>query len=61
MSKIPLKDWALAHGINPDTASQKARRGKLKTAEFIGRQWFIDQDEPNIDNRIKSGKYLKKK
>lgn len=61
MSKITLKDWAIKNGINPDTASQKARRGKLKSAERIGRQWFIDSSEPNTDNRIKSGKYIKQK
>lgn len=57
--KIPLNLWAHKNRISPDTATQKARRGKLKTAELIGRQWFIDPNEPNIDNRIKSGKYIK--
>lgn len=60
MSKIPLKDWAIKHGISPDTATQKARRGKLP-AKKIGVQWFIGEEEPNPDHRIKSGKYIKQK
>lgn len=55
--KIPLKKWAEKNGLNPASARQKALRGKFKTAEKIGRDWFIDEDEPNTDNRIKSGQY----
>jgi hypothetical protein len=54
---ITLKEWAIAHGINPATARQKAGRGGFKTARKIGRDWFIDENEENIDNRVKSGKY----
>ena len=55
---IPLKDWAELNGILPESARQKATYGGFKTAIKIGRQWFIDKDEPNTDNRIKSGKYI---
>jgi len=54
---ITLKEWAIAHDINPATARQKAGRGGFKTAQKIGRDWFIDEEEENIDNRVKSGKY----
>ncbi len=61
LPKIPLNVWARMNGLNPDSATQKARRGKFETAERIGRQWFINPNEPNTDNRIKSGKYAKQK
>ena len=54
---IPLKEWAENHGLNPMTAAQKAARGSFESAQKIGRQWFIDKDEPNTDHRVKSGKY----
>ena len=55
---IPIIEWAEAHNIDDSTARKKAIRGGFKTAIKIGRQWFIDKDEPNTDNRIKSGKYI---
>lgn len=51
--KIPLKDWAEREGITDSRARQKALSGQLETAKKIGRQWFIDEDEKNIDNRFK--------
>ena len=54
---ITLKEWAEINGLESSTARQKAARGSFKTARKIGRQWFIDADEPNSDNRVKSGKY----
>lgn len=50
---IPLTEWAKLHGINPATARQKAGRGMFKTARKSGRDWFINADEPNSDNRCK--------
>lgn len=58
MNKILLSEYALLHNINPATARQRAGRGAYKTAEKIGRDWFIDPEEPHIDKRIKSGKYI---
>lgn len=55
---IPLKDYAKKHGILPATARQKAGRGGYKTAQKIGRDWFVDETEPFIDLRVKSGKYV---
>ena len=55
---ISLMEFAEMHGIEGATARQNALRGKYKTARKIGRNWVIDKNEPVIDNRIKSGKYV---
>lgn len=48
---ITLKEWAIKHGITPDTARQRANRGAFKTAVKKGRDWFIEEDEELIDHR----------
>lgn len=58
MGMIPLKDYALKHGRNPATFRQKAIRGGFQTAQKIGRDWMIDEDELYIDRRVKSGEYV---
>lgn len=50
---IPLTEYADLHGITADTAKQRAQRGAYKTTVKIGRQWFIDPNEPHVDNRSK--------
>ena len=55
---ISLIEYAQLHGIEGATARQNALRGKYKTARKIGRIWVIDKNEPNIDGRITSGKYV---
>ena len=50
---IPLKEWARLNGISAATARQKAGRGGLKTARKVGRDWMIDRNEANPDNRTK--------
>ena len=35
-----------------------AERGGFLTARKIGRQWFIDENEPYSDLRVKSGRYI---
>lgn len=55
---IPLKEYAKRFDKAYVSIQQKARRGGFQTAQKIGRDWFIDEDEPYIDNRIKSGKYV---
>ena len=57
---IPLKEYAERKGKNHVTTVQKAMRGGFRTARKIGMQWFIDENEPFIDNRITSGKYVGK-
>jgi hypothetical protein len=54
---ISLAEYAEKHGKHHITVQQKARRGGFKTAQKIGRNWVIDEDEPYEDNRINSGKY----
>lgn len=50
---IPLKEYAAAHGFPDNTARKRAARGSFKTAVKMGRDWFIDSEEPWIDNRLK--------
>lgn len=55
--EIPLIEWARRNGISPSTARQKAQRGTIPAVKH-GRDWFIDEDAPNTDARVKSGKYI---
>lgn len=57
MGMITLKEYAIRHNYNPVVLRQKALRGGFKTATKMGRDWIIDEDEPLIDNRVKSGKF----
>lgn len=58
MPMIPLIEYARRHGKNHASVSQKAKRGTFKTAVKVGRDWFIDEDEPYSDARIRTGKYV---
>lgn len=60
MALILMTEYAKKHGKDPTTVTQKAGRGNFRTAVKIGRQWFIDEDEPYIDARVTSGKYVGK-
>ena len=55
---ITLREYAKRHEKNPVTVAQKAARGKFETAQKIGRDWFIDEDEPYEDRRVKHGRYV---
>ena len=57
---ISLAEYAKQNGIDPATARQRAIRGAYRTARKIGRDWVIDQNEPHVDHRVKSGYYIKK-
>lgn len=48
---ISIAEYAALHNRAAITVQQKARRGGFKTAKKIGRDWFIDEDEPYEDNR----------
>ena len=50
---ITLAEYARRHGRALATVRQKAYRGGFKTARRVGRDWFIDEDEPLVDNRRK--------
>ena len=57
MALISLTEYAKKHGKAPVSVRQKAQRGGFQTAQKIGRNWVIDEDEPYEDERITSGKY----
>lgn len=58
MAKIPLKEYAERVGKTRATCYNKYRRGGFKTAEKIGRDVFVDEDEPFVDERLKSGNWI---
>jgi hypothetical protein len=58
---ISLTEYAKLHGLARDTVVQRAKRGAYKTARKVGAVYVIDANEPHIDHRIKSGKYIKSK
>lgn len=55
---IPLTVYAARHGVDDAYLRARARAGKFPTAVKIGRDWLISPDEPLVDRRIKSGKYI---
>lgn len=55
---IPLSVYAAQHGVDDAYLRARARAGKFPTAIKIGRDWLISPDEPLVDRRIKSGKYI---
>lgn len=58
MALITLKEYADRCGRSLVTVRQKMYRGGFKTVRKIGRQYFIDENEPYIDERVISGKYV---
>ena len=55
---IPLTVYAAQHGVDDAYLRARARAGKFQTATKLGRDWLISPDEPLIDLRVKSGKYI---
>lgn len=58
MPLITIAEYARLHGRSVVSVRQKCQRGGFETARKLGRDWFIDSDEPYPDNRIRSGKYV---
>lgn len=58
MALIPLIEYGRRHGKERHTVFKKYQRGGFKTAQKIGRDILIDEDEPYIDARVKNGKYV---
>lgn len=58
MAVITLAEYARRHGKHRVTAWERAERGCFQTAHKVGGTWLIDEDEPWIDGRIRSGKYI---
>lgn len=52
---IPIKIYAERNGIDASTVRHKCLKGNYKTAQKIGRDWLIDEDEPHIDLRRRNG------
>ena len=50
---VPLTEYAKRHGKNPAIARQAAGRGSFQTARKMGRDWFVDEDEPWPDRRVR--------
>ncbi|MCD8190545.1 MAG: hypothetical protein LUD78_10060 [Clostridiales bacterium] len=50
---ISIKEYAAKHGRSPVSVRQLAARGGLETAQKMGRDWFVDEDEPYPDHRRK--------
>lgn len=58
MSKlISTAEYAAKHGKSPRVVRQKILDGTLP-AKMIGGRYAIKEDEPYIDARITSGKYI---
>ena len=57
MALISISEYAKKHGKHRITVAQKCQRGGFQTAQKIGRNWVIDEDEPYSDNRVTSEKY----
>ena len=58
---VSITEYAKMQGLTRDTVLQRAKRGAYKTARKIGNNWVLDKNEPHIDHRIQSGKYIKTK
>lgn len=58
MPMITLREYARRLGKDPSGLSRRAQNGGFETAVKIGGVWLIDEDEPYIDRRITSGKYV---
>ena len=54
---ISIKEYAERNGMKHDNVRHKCQRGSYKTAVKLGRDWLIDENEPDVDRRVKSGAY----
>lgn len=55
---ISLVEYAARHGKTDGAARRMAMKGGFETAQKIGRNWIIEEDEPWPDKRVKTGKYI---
>lgn len=58
MALITLKEYSERIGKDRSIVYQKYQRGGFETAVKMGRDIWIDEDEPYIDGRVKNGKYV---
>lgn len=57
MAKITLAEYAQRIGKPRSTVYRKYQNGHLK-AEKMGRDIWIEEDEPYVDARVKSGRFV---
>ena len=57
---IPLAEYARRKGRLPSAARHMAHRGGFTTAKKMGRDWFVEEEEPWPDRRVTHGKYRDK-
>ena len=50
----------LLYGEKQKAPASIGKRGSFASAQKLGRDWFVDEDEPWPDRRVKSGAYKKK-
>ena len=55
---ITLKEYCERNGKDIRTARTKASNGDFNSAVKMGRDWLIDEDEPYVDKRFKTGKWV---
>lgn len=58
MSMITLKEYSERIGKDRSIVYNKYKRGGFQTAVKMGRDIWIDEDEPYIDERVKNGRYV---
>ena len=58
MAYITLKEYAERLGKERSVVYMKYRRGRFATARKMGRDIWIDENEPYVDSRVKSGRYV---
>ena len=49
---IPIAEYAEIHVASRYSAIQKCKRGGFTSAKKMGRNWYIDEDEPYLDLRF---------
>lgn len=55
---ISLSDYAKLHNKEASYIRRRAVAGQFKTAQKIGRNWIISEDEPLFDLRFKNPEQL---
>lgn len=58
MGMITLVEYAEKYDLSPNAVRIKILRGGYVTAKKSGKVWLIDEDEPRVDCRVKSGKFI---
>ena len=58
MAMITLAEYTRRCGRNARYLRQKCVNGDFKTAQKVGRDWFVDEDEACPDMRVTTGKWV---